>query len=306
MNAQFDRHPTDSAAIQSNSLSDYAPSLVLCAILFVSGLFHLSLVWVIGAEWEGPLSPRKPGLFGVSAALTGWSIVWVLTQLAPRRQDRRFAILMTVSLLIEVGLITLQYWRGIASHFNHATTLDTAIESLMLGLILFATAGIAWLCWRSRQFQPMAESSAVAIRAGLWLLLISCGLGFLVTILGAVNVANGRPPELWGPGGVLKYPHGAVLHAIQTLPILSILLEKLRVSHAEQLMRAAVASHALFLIHALWQTVAGRTRFDIDTVGGVTLVAAGLLLLIPVGALARGAALMGWAAWFGLPTGPTR
>jgi hypothetical protein len=149
----------------------------------------------------------------------------------------------------------------------------------MLGLILFATAGIAWLCWRSRQLQPMAESSAVAIRAGLWFLLLSCGLGFLVTILGAVNVANGRPPELWGPAGVLKYPHGVVLHAIQTLPLLSLLMEKLRVSHAAQLVRAEVASHAHFLIHALWQTVAGRTRFDIDTVGGVTLVAARLLLL---------------------------
>jgi len=60
------------------------------------------------------------------------------------------------------------------------------------------------------------------------------------------------------------------------------------------------------LIHALWQTSAGRTRFDVDAIGGFTLVAAGMLLLIPVAALIRGAALMGWAAWFGLPTGPTR
>ena len=267
MNAQTDRHPADSAAIQSNSLSVSAPSLVLCAILVVSGLVHLSLVWVMGAEWEGALSPRKPGLFGVSAGLTGWSIVWVLTQLSPRRQDRRFAILLTGSLLIEVGLITLQYWRGVASHFNHATTLNTAIESSMLRLILFGTAGIAWVCCRSQQLQSMPESSAVAIRAGLWLLLLSCGLGFLVTILGAVNVANGCPPELWGSAGVLKYPHGAVLHAIPTLPLLSILLEKLCVPRAARLVRAAVASQALFLIHALWQTSAGRTRFDVEAIG---------------------------------------
>lgn len=306
MNTQTDRHPADSAAIQSHSLSDYAPSLVLCAILIVSGLFHLSLVWVTGAEWEGPLSPRKPGLFGVSAGLTGWSIVWVLTQFSPHRQDRRFTILMTGSLLIEVGLITFQYWRGVASHFNHTTTLDTAIESLMLGLILFATAGIAWLCWRSRQLPPMAESSAVAIRAGLWLLLLSCGLGLLVTILGAVNVANARPPEVWGHAGVLKYPHGVVMHAIQTLPLLSLLLEKLRVPCAARLVRAAVASQALFLIHALWQTSAGRTRFDVDAIGGFTLIGAGMLLLIPVTALVRGAALMGWATRFGHPTEPTR
>ena len=305
MNAQFDRHRTQSSLVPCHILSDFAPSLVPCAILVVSGLFHLTLIWVTGAEWEGPLSPRKPGLFGVSAGLTGWSIVWVLTQLSPRRQDRRFAILMTGSLLIEVGLITLQYWRGLASHFNHATTLDAAIESLMLGLILFATAGIAWLCWRSRQLQQMVESRAVAIRAGLWLLLLSCGLGFLVTILGAVNVANGRPPEVWGLAGVLKYPHGAVLHAIQTLPLLSILLEKFRVPHTARLVRAAVASHALFVIHALWQTFSGRSRFDVDAIGGVTLLAAGMLLLLPVFAIVKGAVVTAHATWFGRSAGPT-
>ncbi len=306
MNAQLDRHPANSAVIRSNLLAEFAPSLVLCALLVVSGLFHLSLVCVTGAEWEGPLSPRKPGLFGVSAGLTGWSIIWVLTQLSPRRQDRRFATLMTVSLLIEVGLITLQYWRGVASHFNHTTTLDAAIESLMLGWILFATGGIAWVCWRSQVIPPMAESRVVAIRAGLWLLLLSCGLGLLVTILGAVNVANGRQPELWGPAGVLKYPHGAVLHAIQTLPLLALLFERLRIPHAARLLRAVVAAHVLFLVHALWQTVAGRARFDVDPVGGVALVAAGGLLVLPLVAIVQGAARMAHATWFSRLTGPHR
>lgn len=39
------------------------------------------------------------------------------------------------------------------------------------------------------------------------------------TILGEINIANGRSPETWGRGGVLKYPDGAALHAIQTLPM---------------------------------------------------------------------------------------
>ena len=55
MNAQFDRPQPESAALQRYSLSDDVPSLVLCAILVVSGLFHLSLVWVMGAEWEESL-----------------------------------------------------------------------------------------------------------------------------------------------------------------------------------------------------------------------------------------------------------
>ncbi len=77
---------------------------------------------------------------------------------------------------------------------------------------------------------PMYGSCAIALRGGLWLLTLSCGLGIMVTITGELNLAAGKRPEVWGPAGVLKYPHGAALHAIQTLPILSWLLHKLRVS----------------------------------------------------------------------------
>lgn len=99
--------------------------------------------------------------------MTVWSIVWVLTRFEPRCYDQRLASFLSGGLVLEVGLITLQQWRGVPSHFNRATTSDAAIESMMLGLILLVTAGIAWLCWRSRRLLPMAESQAIAIRAGL-------------------------------------------------------------------------------------------------------------------------------------------
>jgi hypothetical protein len=186
---------------------------------------------------------------------------------------------------LEVGLITLQQWRGVPSHFNRETTLDATIEFMMLGLILLITVGIAWLWRRSRDLLPMHESRVIAIRAGLWLLLVSCGLGLLVTLAGELNLANGRPPEVQGRAGVLKYPHGAVLHAIQTLPLLSSLLLKLKVSYSAWLLRSAVAAHLSFLIHALWQTFNGRARMDLDSIGGATLAVAGLLLLLPLVAI---------------------
>jgi hypothetical protein len=285
MNSWEAKPAMEGSPVREAVLSDFVPSLLFCGILIASGLFHLSIVWLTGAQWEGPLSARKPGLFGVSAGLTGVSIVWVLTQLVPRRYDRSFATLMTGSLLIEVGLITLQYWRGVPSHFNRATPMNAAIESSMLALIVFVTAGIAGLCWRSRQLLPIPRSRAVAIQAGLWLLLISCGLGFLTTILGTIKLSNGQPPELWGIAGVLKYPHGIVLHSIQILPIFSLLLEKFRVPQAVWLLRAAVASQVLLLIHALVQTFSGRARLDLDSMGTFTLVAAGILLLLPLTAI---------------------
>lgn len=290
----------DVAALDGKLLAKFRPSILIGTVLIASGLFHLTLLWVTGADWSGPLSLRKPGLFGVSAGLTVWSIAWVLTQFERSHYDQRVANFLSGGLLLEVGLITLQQWRGVPSHFNRATALDAIIESMMLGLILLVTAGIAWLCWRSRHLQPMRKSRAIAIHAGLWLLLVSCGLGLLVTLAGEVNLANGRVPEVWGQAGVLKYPHGAALHAIQTLPLLSALLEKFRVSHSAWLIRSAVAAHLSFLIHALWQTFHGRTRMDVDVIGGATLAIAGLLLLLPVVAIVCRVALMAREFWFGV------
>lgn len=77
-------------------------ALFMSAILVTSGLLHLAkLVWD-GGEWNGPLSLRKPGLFGVSAGLTVWSIAWLMTQLRPIKSDRLVANLITGSLFVEV------------------------------------------------------------------------------------------------------------------------------------------------------------------------------------------------------------
>ncbi len=268
-------------------LPAFQPVLWIAAVLIVSGCLHLVWLVLTGADWNGPLSLRKPALFGISAGLTTWSIAWVMTKLYPHRLDRLAAGAMAGSLLLEVGLITMQQWRGVPSHFNHTTPFDSTVEAIMLGLILFVTAGIGWLTLRSFRLPPMDRSCAMALRGGLWLLTLSCGLGIMVTILGAQNLAAGKPPEAWGPAGVLKYPHGAALHAIQTLPMLSWLLRNMRVHDPTRLVSAALASQVLFLVHALWQTFQGRARFDFDWVGGLTFVAAGLLILAPMAAIAE-------------------
>lgn len=277
------------AWIDRNQLAHFQASLALGTVLFASGLFHLVWLALTGADWEGPLSLRKPGLFGVSAGITVWSIVWVLTQCQPRPQDSRLATILSAGLLVEVGLITLQHWRGVPSHFNRATTLDATIELIMLGLILAVTAGVAWLCWRSCDLRPMPAARAISIRAGLWLLLVSCGLGVFVTIAGEMNVSAGRPPETWGRAGVLKYPHGAALHAIQVLPLLAALLEWWRVPQAGRLLSAAVTAQVLFLVQALWQTLRGRSRQDVDAFSLVLLVLTGALMLFVAFGMMRGA-----------------
>lgn len=269
---------TTAIDLPSPSKSWSVSLLSVGAILVASGIIHLALLGVSGGAWEGPTSLRKPGLFGLSAGVTAWSLAWAIVKLRPHPFDRFGSRLLAVCLLVEVGLITLQQWRGVPSHFNRATQFDAAIEAIMLAMILLVTAGVCWLSFRSIRLPPLAASTASALRGGLWLLAISCILGIGVTVLGEINRAQGRALEVWGQAGVLKYPHGAAMHAIQVLAILDWLLSRLRSPFALVAARSAIASHAFFLIHAIWQTAQGRARHDLDFVS-VLLVSASIALL---------------------------
>lgn len=260
-------------------------------ILIASGIIHLVLLGVTGGDWEGATSLRKPGLFGVSAGVTALSLAWVFSKLHAHCLDRLISRILAVCLLVEVGLITLQQWRGVASHFNRATQFDAAVEAVMLAMILIVTAGVFWLSFRSIRLPPLAASTAAALRGGLWLLSLSCVLGIGVTVLGEINRVYARPFETWGAAGVLKYPHGAAMHAIQVLAVLDWILRSLRSQFALLAVRSAIASHVLFLIHAIWQTAHGRARNDVDLVSGLLVASA-----IALSAAAIAAVLIGFCS----------
>ena len=245
--------------------------MFVTALLIVSGLVHLGLLAVQGASWEGPISPRKPALFGISGGLTTWSIAWLMTQLKPKKYDCALSNAISVCLLIEVALITLQFWRGVPSHFNASTLVDAAIEYSMLGLILAVTMAIVYLAFRTLWLRAMEPSMALAIRGGMWLVALSCGLGVLTTVFGEWSVARGNSSELWGKAGVLKFPHGVALHAIQYFPIAAWVAQSLRVKNPYRVLQALLFAQVLFLFYAIWQTSQGRSRFDFDWVGGILL-----------------------------------
>jgi hypothetical protein len=240
--------------------------------LCVSGLAHLAIYVILGASWHGPLSLRKPILFGISGGLTTWSIGWLMTQLRPMKYDRFLINTVAIALLVEVGLITMQYWRGVASHFNHKTNVDATIEFSMLALILVASFAIVYLSVRTLWLRNGIEPAmATAIRGGMWLLSLSCGLGMATSVLGEVSISQGSSYEVWGKAGVLKFPHGVALHAIQLLPFVAWLARVLKVTNSVSIVRSALASQIVFLVYAVWQTSQGRDRFDWDTIGVCTL-----------------------------------
>ena len=132
-----------------------------------SGLLH-ALVWLVtGESWDGPLSIRKPILFGISTGMTLISLGWVQHRIRPAKYDAIINPLFAIAMLIEVGLISTLYWRGQASHFNHATPLDDTIDQVMTCLILFAAFVIFDLTRRSYSFLWVtAQASDHAALAG--------------------------------------------------------------------------------------------------------------------------------------------
>ena len=262
-------------------------SLWVTAILLFSGTTHLFLLGILGASWEGALSLRKPALFGISGGLTTFSIAWLMTQLRPQKYDSAMSNSIAVALLIEVALITMQYWRGVASHFNHSTGFNALCEFTMLGLILAVTAAVIYLSFRTTRLREIEPAMALAIQGGMWLLALSCVLGVLTTALGELNIALGRPHELWGKAGVLKFPHGVALHAIQFLPLAAWTLIRLKMPNAHRMVLLLLSSQVLFLLYAVWQTSRGLARFDWDSVGGILLAISAVLGVLPVVAIIK-------------------
>lgn len=260
----------------------------MAAVLFASGIVHAVLFVIQGASWEGPLSLRKPILFGISGGMTVLSVAWLMTQLTPQKFDRWIASTFAGALVLEVGLITLQYWRGKASHFNHSTVIDMAIELGMLGLILFATVQLAYLTVRTLWLRDIDLAMAIAIRGGMCLLVLSCLLGIATSVLGEINISAGRSAEYWGKAGVLKFPHGVALHAIQLLPLIALLAKYVGSMHRVRIVLALLGSQVLFLVYAVWQTSRGLGRFEWDNVGAGMFTCSLFLAMLPAIPLCHG------------------
>ena len=99
---------------------------------------------------------------------------------------------------------------------------------------------------------------------------------------GEYHLTVGRSAEKWGRAGVLKYPHGAALHALQILPVLNWGLTRLCVRNRTVLLKWVVWAQFVFLFHAIWQTFHGRSRLDVDVAGLTLLLFSIVLFLIPV------------------------
>jgi hypothetical protein len=195
--------------------------------LVVVGLAHLLAWLVVGGAWAGPISFRKPTTFGISFGLTTITLAWVAGQL--RISDRTGWLLLgplAVADSLEVAWVSGQRWRGVASHFAQGS-LDSLLFQLMGGGAIAVTATVI-LAMTVLAFTAMraAPSMALAIRAGLVILLVAQAVGgwMIQHGLGQADAGVTTGLTTLGAAGVMKVPHAVAIHAIQVLPVLAWLL----------------------------------------------------------------------------------
>ncbi|HBE70499.1 MAG TPA: hypothetical protein DDW52_20310 [Planctomycetaceae bacterium] len=251
--------------------------------LVAVGAFHFCIWLMSGEAWKGSVSWRKPTLFGVSGGLTLVSMGYLVGFLRPWRLDKWLARLLAGAMVLEVGLITVQQWRGVESHFNRLTTFDRSADILITVLITVVTCCILVFAVRACRSFAGRPDQKIAWRGGVMFLLLSCVIGFVIFIYGNSQSAVGAEPSVFGKSGLVKFPHGMTIHAIQLLPCACWLLNRLHVPLPERVtcLWLANLSLAFLLAYSILQTLAGRAREDFTLfTGGVVAIA--LLFTLPL------------------------
>lgn len=172
---------------------------------------------------------------------------------ARRSRTLRGSVLAaTVMAVLEIAYMTLQAARGRASHFNFETLPEQLAYNLMgvgATVIVLGSFLFGWLVWRSR---PAKTDSRDGLRIGAALGLMAGSLltlaigGYLGSqtshwIGGDLTDATGMRLTGWSTtGGDLRPAHFLATHMMQVLPVLGLVVDRLRLPAVSTWIAAAL------------------------------------------------------------------
>lgn len=178
--------------------------------------------------WDKPM--RFSMALGIYLLSLGFYAAFISPPARARRAYRWPMLIGTASAALEMMIITLQSARGIGSHFNFATSFDSAAYGLMGIGALLLTAMMAIVAVGIARY-PAATAPNGAVRLSVvWSLGLSCVLTLLtagtIAILGGPQVgetdASRQALRLLGwftQTGDLRVAHFFGTHAMHTVPL---------------------------------------------------------------------------------------
>ena len=265
---------------------------ILGLVSIGSGILHTGVWLAQGGSLAGPVSWRKPIVFGFSVGLTLMSVAWVMTYL-PKHRIKGWLLSSTlgIAFLGEVSLIDMQQWRGVPSHFNFSTPFDAAVFNLMGFLIVLVEIVVIIVALRSFiSLQAASPSFTWAIRAGMVLLVVGQVFGNLIIqngIAKTINFDTGdfisegvKSAFIFGAAGSIKVPHALSLHAIQVLPLNAFLLRFTNWDESKRTPALIVAAAGYLGLVAVtsFQTFSGLAPFDLSLPSALVIAVCAILM----------------------------
>jgi len=249
------------------------------ALLVLSGAFHAVVFLVDGGSWEGPVSWRKPIVFGLSFGISLVTLAWIAGLIRMRKVTGWIVVgVLTVASVGEVALISMQKWRDVPSHFNESTNFDSMVFSLMGMLVALIAVMTVVVAIRSFASMGVPPSLAWSVRAGLVLMLVSQAVGVQMII---------EQGNTFGSEGALKVPHAFTLHVVQVLPALALLLLVADFTERRRLEIVGLGAigYSALIASTMLQAYGGRSPLDLDATSTV-LAIVGIALLAVCAAIA--------------------
>jgi len=200
---------------------------VLSAVAAVNAL--LFGAFAVGVAFDpttvnGEPAWLKPAKFAGSIALVSATLGWLGAHLpVDERFRRRVSLVVGGGFTVEIALIGGQAARGVGSHFNRATTLDTVVGAVMGVTILVVTGSVAALVLRARGGEfDVHPAFATGVLLGIGLFVVGAVQGGTMIALQSRTVETTGPtvPVVgWQVVGGFRLSHFVGLHALQTVPL---------------------------------------------------------------------------------------
>ena len=259
-------------------------------LLTATGLLMLPILaaalaglWLDPRTITGAPAWLKPAKFAASIAIYTLSLAWVFTHIPAWVRTRRIVAAVTfAAMIVEIVVISVQAWRGAASHFNVSTALDGVLFTVMGVAIVVQTLSsiaVAVALWRER----FADAAlGWALRLGLTLTIVGAASGGLMTRPTDAQLADARTSRIvtvgahtvgapdGGPGlpgtgwstehGDLRVPHFIGLHALQAFVVMLLAIPRnWSRSRRARVMVTGAASYTALFVALLVQALGGES-----------------------------------------------
>lgn len=221
----------------------------------------------------------KPLKFLISFGIFSATLAWLLSYL-PRAGREGLTLGRALALIVigENAVLLVQAARGIPSHFNTSTLVDTALfYGMGAGVIVMTALLLRIRAAFGRPVANLAEPLRQGFRAGLTLFLLGTVPGWLMIAWGThtVGAPDGGPGLPWLnwslTAGDLRVAHFLGLHALQVLPLCGALL-KPRANTTQVVLDRRVAAiavaYGVLIVGALAQALAGHPLTNCGLSGG--------------------------------------